>query len=74
MSVVLYISGDDVSLHTIAPSRSQAAWRVWLNPSDEQFEGLCLGLGATRALAVEQAKQTLENCIAALSDGKAVSA
>ena len=35
-------------------------WCVWLNTEASNFDGLCIGIGATRDLAVTQAVQALE--------------
>lgn len=35
-------------------------WCVWLNTQVSEFDGLCIGLGETRQLAVQQAVNALE--------------
>ncbi len=49
-----------IERHLLHVYEQGGEWHVWLNCEDMDFTGLCLGLGATRDEAVEQAVQALE--------------
>jgi hypothetical protein len=41
-------------------------WNVWLNTEASDFDGLCIGVGATRSAAIAQAVRALEAVVEVL--------
>ncbi len=43
-------------------------WAVWLDTEVADYDGICLGVGATRAAAVEEAKRELYAALRVLAE------
>lgn len=56
MAEQLDIEGYKMVIHG---NEGEPLWEVWLNTDESDFDGLCIGSGTTRELAVEYAIATL---------------
>ncbi len=52
----------------IFSSDAGSDWDVWLEPSGGEFDGVCIGGGATRDAAVQDAVNALEAALAKLQE------
>lgn len=54
--------------HLLHVFEQDSFWSVWLNCEDMPFTGLCIGTGATRDIAVQQAVAVCEAVAAKLQE------
>jgi len=57
-------------IHLHGPNSREDSFTIWLNTDVADFDGLCIGTGESRAEAVEDAIQVLEDGVRALRGEK----
>lgn len=58
-------------IHVLSEVRDD--FEVWLNTNIDDFDGLCIGCGVTRAAAIRDALDVLQQGVAALEKASTVS-
>lgn len=59
-----HIDLGDLRLHIYRDGPDfTSPWKVWLNTRVASFDGLCIGWGKTRVMAIVEAKRTLAEAL-----------
>jgi hypothetical protein len=74
IEIITPVEGEDITLQIFTPSATNPQWRVWLNPDEEIHGGFCIGIGASRELAMADAVTTLQTILSVMEYRKAVPA